>query len=394
MSDLLSSDHRQKYKPLFDFIRNAFPNEGMIPLHEPRFSALDKQYVNEAIDSTFVSSVGAFVDRFERQIAEYTGAGYAVAAVNGTAALHLALLLCDVQPGDEVITQALTFVATGAAILYCQAKPVMVDVDKDTLGMSADALRNWLENNARKEGGGAINQGTGAVIKACVPVHVFGHPCRIDQIRDVCQEWGVKLVEDASESLGSFYKGRHTGTFGDMGVFSFNGNKVVTTGGGGVIVTNNERFAKRAKFLSTTAKQPHPYEFFHPELGYNYRLPNLNAALGCAQLEQLEEFIEAKRELAHTYRDFFNLAGMPLAFVEEPLECRSNYWLNAILTSSEQEKTALLEAALNESVQMRPVWRLLHELPMFEGCAHDGLTVSIELSRRLVNLPSSVVQRP
>ena len=294
------------YETAINFIRSIYGSEGVIPLHEPRFIGNEKKYLNDCIDSTFVSSTGKFVDEFEEKIAKYTGAKYAVATSNGTSALHIALLLANVAKNDEVITQPLTFVATCNAISYCGADPVFIDVDKDTMGLSPSALQTFLEKNTTVTGQQCVNNNTGKIIKACVPMHAFGHPCRIGDIKDICDKYKILLIEDAAESLGSFYKDKHTGTFGQMGVISFNGNKIITGGSGGCVITDNEILAKRAKHLTTTAKVPHKWEYIHDMIGYNYRMPNLNAALLVAQLENLESFLLNKRELAMMYKDFFS----------------------------------------------------------------------------------------
>lgn len=359
-----------------------------IPLHRPVFEGNERQYLVDCIDSNFVSSVGARVTEFEQQVATFVGADYGVATMNGTAALHASLLVTGVNQGDEVITQALTFVATANAVSYIGARPVFIDVDRHTLGMSPDALRVWLETNTGRENGQTVNLATGARIAACVPMHTFGIPLRIEQIAEVCAEFGIALIEDTAESLGSFIGNRHTGTFGQLAAFSFNGNKIVTAGGGGVIVTNDGELAARAKHLTTTAKRPHPYEFFHDETGYNYRLPNLNAALGVAQMEVLPEILKIKSEVAARYRDF--CAAHRLTFINDPAGTTSNHWLNAILLGSRVERDALLEATNAAGVMTRPIWRLMTELPMYETCQHDGLENAHWLVERVVNLPSSV----
>lgn len=358
-------------------------------MHAPVFAGQERAYVNETLDSTFVSSVGAFVDRFEREMAAYTGSPRAVATVNGTAALHMALQLVGVQAGDWVITQALTFVATCNAIAYCHAQPVFIDVDRQTLGLSPVALAEWLDANAYVDDQGLCRSKTQhKIIRACVPMHTFGHPADIDGLLKVCTAWGIKLVEDAAESLGSFYKGQHTGTFGDVGTLSFNGNKIMTTGGGGMILADGS-LGIRAKHLTTTAKKPHAYEFVHDAVGYNYRLPNINAALGCAQLEQLETFIANKRQLASRYASFFE--GSDIQFVSEPKECRSNYWLNAIICQDRTQRDSLLSATNDNGVMTRPIWALMSTLPMYASCPKGDLGNSEWLADRVVNLPSSVL---
>mgnify|MGYP000308243715 CR=1 FL=1 len=375
------------FDEIVSFVSEQYAGESAV-LHRPIFCGEEKVYLNECIDSNFVSSVGARVSEFERGIAAYCGAKYGVATVNGTAALHIAMVVAGVERGDEVITQALTFIATCNAISYIGAHPVFVDVDKSTLGMSPDALRHFLEANAEMKDGVAYNKGTGRRFAACVPMHTFGHPCRIDEISEVCAEFGIPLVEDAAESLGSYYKGKHTGGFGLLGAISFNGNKIITTGGGGMIVTNDEEVARKAKHITTTAKVPHPYEFVHDQVGYNYRLPNLNAALGCAQLEQLDKFVRIKRNLAARYSAFFAEKGVP--FVSEPEGATSNYWLNAIILESREERDSFLKYSNDKGVMSRPIWRMMTELEMFKNCQHDGLENSLWLEDRVVNIPSSV----
>jgi aminotransferase in exopolysaccharide biosynthesis len=377
------------FDTLIRFIREQYRTAEFIPLHAPVFNGQERSYVTETIDSTFVSSVGAYVDRFEREMAAYTGSARAVATVNGTAALHVALLLAGVVPNDLVITQPLTFVATCNAIAYCGAEPVFIDVDRHTLGLSPLALEAWLMENAQIcDDGVCRTRDDGRVVRACVPMHTFGHPADLDGLLDVCSRWHLALVEDAAESLGSFYKGRHTGTFGETGILSFNGNKIITTGGGGMILANEE-IGKRAKHVTTTAKQPHPYEYVHDEVGYNYRLPNINAALGCAQLEQIEIFIASKRALAGQYAAFFK--DSDLQFVTEPAGCRSNYWLNAVICNSAEQRDALLKATNDRQVMTRPIWALMSRLPMYARVRKGDLTNAEWLEARVVNLPSSVV---
>ncbi|MCG2581564.1 MAG: LegC family aminotransferase [Marinobacter sp.] len=373
---------------LIEFVRDHYRTNEFIPLHAPVFRGNEKAYVTEAIDSTFVSSVGGFVDRLESEVAAYTSSPRAVATVNGTAALHVALRLVGVAPDDYVITQPLTFVATCNAITYCGAMPIFIDVDRDTLGLSPQAVERWLEANAVRDAEGVCRDRVdGKVIRACLPMHTFGHPADIDGLMRVCREWGLALVEDSAESLGSFYKGRHTGTIGDIGALSFNGNKIMTTGGGGMILSG-QTLAERAKHLTTTAKQPHAYEYVHDEVGYNYRMPNLNAALGCAQLERLEEFIREKRHLAEAYSNCFKHSS--LDFIREPKDCRSNYWLNAVLCSDRSERDALLKLTNDRGVMTRPVWQLMNRLPMYRNAPAGDLSNAQWLEERLVNLPSGV----
>lgn len=372
-----------------NFVRNVFDEPTkFIPLHAPRFDGNEKKYLLETIDSTFVSSVGAFTTRFEQQLAAYTGAGHAVVCVNGTCALHMALLLCGVRSGEEVLSQALTFIATANAISYVGAVPVFVDVDRDTLGMSPEALRAFLESKAERRNDATYNRETGRKIAACVPMHTFGLPCRIDQIAEICQEWNITLVEDSAESIGSFYQGKHTGTTGRVGVFSFNGNKTITCGGGGALITNDEGLASRARHLTQQAKVPHPWNFIHDEIGYNYRMPNLNAALACAQLEQLDGFLVSKRNLAKRYKEFFQQT--PFEYVDEIDDAHTNYWLNAVLLPDLATRDEFLAKTNDAGVMTRPIWHLMTSLKMFEHCQHDGLENSRWLGDRLVNLPSSV----
>ena len=371
------------------FIQSTFKTKEFIPLHEPRFLGNEKKYLNECIDSTFVSSVGKFVDTFEEKFASYVGSKYAVATVNGTSALHISLILADVNKNDEVITQPLTFIATCNAISYIGAKPVFIDVDIDTMGMSPKSLKEFFENNCELLGGKCINKTTKRVIKACVPMHTFGHPCRIDELSKVCEDWGVNLVEDSAESLGSFYKNKHTGTFGKLGVFSFNGNKIITSGGGGVLVTDDKELAKQAKHITTTAKIPHPYEYVHDEIGYNYRMPNLNAALLVAQMEQLDSFIKAKQDLANKYEEFF--INRDIKFVTQPENSSSNYWLQAVLLKTKEDRDEFLNKTNKNGVMTRPIWKLMNELDMFKDCQCTSLDNSKYLEERIVNIPSSVI---
>jgi len=374
---------------VIDFVKRTYKTDSFIPLHEPRFTGNEKKYLNECIDSTFVSSVGQFVDDFESQIASYTGAKYAIATSNGTSALHIALLLANVTENDEVITQPLTFVATCNAISYCGAKPVFVDINKDTMGLCPSALQEFLEKNVSVKNQQCINNKTEKIIKACVPMHTFGHPCQIDEIKDICDRYHIVLIEDAAESLGSFYKDQHTGTFGQLGVMSFNGNKIITAGGGGCIVTNDEVLAKKAKHLTTTAKVPHKWEYTHNMIGYNYRMPNLNAALLVAQLENLKDFLLKKRELATSYANFFN--DMDYVFVQEPINSQSNYWLNAIILKDKQQRDLFLDETNSEGVMTRPIWTLMNKLPMFKESQCGDLSNADWLEQRVVNIPSSVI---
>ena len=377
------------YKDVVQFIQNIYKTVDFIPLHEPKFIGNEKKYLNECIDSAFVSSVGKFVDEFEEKIANYTGAKYAVATSNGTSALHIALLLANVTENDEVITQPLTFVATCNAISYCDANPIFIDVDKDTMGLSPSSLQVYLEKNTFIKSQQCINNRTGKVIKASVAMHTFGHPCRIDKIKDICDKYYINLIEDAAESLGSFYKDKHTGTFSQMGVMSFNGNKIITAGGGGCFITNDKELAKRAKHLTTTAKVPHKWEYTHDMVGYNYRMPNLNAALIVAQLEQLENFLNHKRNLANRYAEFFNLNT--IKFIVEPKNSKSNYWLNAVILKDEKQRDLFLEETNSKGVMTRPIWTLMSKLQMFKDAQCGNLKNSEWLEKRVVNIPSSVV---
>lgn len=378
------------FDSLIRFIRATFQTNQPIPLHAPVFMGNERAWVLDAIDSTFVSSVGAYVDRFERDMAAYTKSPGAVVTVNGTSALHIALKLAGVSSQDYVITQALTFIATCNAIAYCNAEPVFIDVDRDTLGLSPNAVDAWLDEHAFIDDAGICRlRADNRVIRACVPMHTFGHPAKLDELVEVCNRWGLALIEDAAESLGSLYKGRHTGTFGQSGILSFNGNKIMTTGGGGMILTN-EQLARRAKHLTTTAKIPHPYEYVHDEIGYNYRMPNINAALGCAQLEQLEHFIDAKRRLARQYAE--ELKNSELVFVDEPAKCRSNFWLNAVICENREARDQLLEVTNKNSVMTRPIWELICQSEHYRHCPRGPMANSVWLRDRVVNLPSSVIQ--
>jgi len=378
------------YSNFVNFVKKIFKTTDFIPLHEPRFIGNEKKYLNECIDSTFVSSVGKFVDLFEDNIAKYTGAKYAIACVNGTAALHIALVLSNVTQNDEVITQPLTFVATVNAISYTRAKPVFIDVDKDTLGLSPEKLETFLaENTYLDDFGFCHNKKTDKIIKACIPMHTFGHPARIDEIKFICDRYHITLIEDAAESLGSFYKNQHTGTFGKFGTLSFNGNKTITTGGGGMLLTNDTDLAKKAKHLTTQAKVPHKWEYIHDYIGYNYRLPNINAALGVAQLEQLPNFIKKKRQLATSYKNFFKDTDIQL--IPEPQNSKSNYWLNFILLKNKEERNNFLKFTNENGVMTRPVWKLINRLDMFKDCQVENIENAEWLADRVVNVPSSVI---
>ena len=367
-----------------ELVREIYQTKEFIPLHEPRFIGNEKKYVCDTIDSTFVSSVGEYVNRFEKEFAEYVGANYAIATVNGTAALHISLLVGGVEPGHEVITQALTFVATCNVISYCGAEPVFVDIDLDTMGLSPSSLRNFLEKNTVQKSGRCINKNTNKIISACVPMHTLGHPCRVDEINEICDEFNISLIEDAAECLGSKYRDRHLGNIGKLSAFSFNGNKVITTGGGGMITTDDEVQAKKCKHITTTAKTPHKWEFNHDQLAYNYRMPNLNAALGVAQLENLQNFIANKRKLAEHYKNELE------SFVSEPVNAESNYWLNAIKLNNKKEQQKFLEDTNSAGVMTRPLWTLMSDLSMYKNCQKDDLSNSKNLVSAIVNIPSSV----
>jgi perosamine synthetase len=384
----MSKNNDNQNLSIINFIKSIYNDEKFIPIHEPRFLGNEKKYLNECIETTFVSSAGKFVDEFEIKIAKYTGAKYAVATVNGTSALHISLLLAGVDKNCEVITQPLTFVATCNAISYCNAKHIFIDVDKDTMGLSPSALESFLEKNAKIKNKKCINNKTGKIIKACLPMHSYGHPCKIDEIKKICDEYYIFLIEDSAESVGSLYKNKHTGTFGQLGNISFNGNKIITAGGGGAIVTNDKVLAKKAKHLTTTAKVPHKWNFNHDMVGYNYRMPNLNAALLVAQVEKLDDFIINKRSLAKKYEAFFK--STDYKFFKEPKDSKSNYWLNSIILKNKNQRDNFLEDTNSKGVMTRPIWTLMNKLPMFKDIQCDDLKNSKWLEERVVNIPSSV----
>lgn len=375
------------FKEIVEFIKDLYGRDTLIPLHKPVFLGNEKEYLLDCINSTFVSSVGKYVDQFEQMIAKYTGAKYAVATVNGTAALHVALQLSGVKYGDEVITQPFTFVATANAISHAGASPVFVDINPSTLGLSAEKLEHFLKQNTIQKDGVCINKKTNRIIRACAPMHTFGHPCEIEEIAAICNRFNIALVEDAAESLGSFYKNKHTGNFGIAGILSFNGNKTITTGGGGMIITNDENFAKQAKHITTTAKNPHPWEFIHDEMAYNYRLTNISAALGVAQMEEIENILQNKKETANRYSKFFE--NSDFKFINEPSNSKSNYWLNSIDLNTEMNRNEFLEYCNSNNIQVRPVWRLMTKLDMYKNCFADDLSNAECLEKRIVNLPSS-----
>ena len=376
------------FNEFINFVRGIYGTKKYIPLHEPKFIGNEKRYLNQCIDTTFVSSVGKFVGKFEKKIAKYTSTKYAIATTNGTSALHISLILAGVEREDEVITQPLNFVASCNAISYCNAKPIFIDVDRDTMSLSPVSLKLFLEKNTLIKNKKCINKKTKKTIKACIPMHSYGHPCRIDEIKKILKKNHIFLIEDAAESLGSFYKNKHTGTFGQLGVISFNGNKIVTAGGGGCIITNDKILAKKAKYLTTTAKIPHKWNFNHDEIGYNYRMPNLNAALLIAQLENLNLFIRNKRELAKKYQAFFK--DTDFVFFKEPKNSKSNYWLNLIILKNKIMRDQFLEETNSNAIMTRPIWRLIHSLPMFKNAQYSDLKNSKWLFERVVNIPSSV----
>jgi perosamine synthetase len=378
----------ESFQETINKIREAFGQpESFIPLHEPRFRGNEKKYLNDAIDSTFVSSVGAYVDKVEMMLSQIAQTEKAVATVNGTAGIQIALKMVGVSEGEEVITQALTFIATANAIKHNGAVPVFLDVDLDTMGLSPDAVSNFLEEFGEIRENGVYNKKTNRRIAACLPMHTFGFPVHLDKLILVCEKWNLPIVEDSAESLGSTYRNKPTGSFGTLGVFSFNGNKVVTSGGGGVIVTNNHSLAARAKHITTTAKIPHPYEYVHDEIGFNYRLPNLNAALLCAQLEQLDIFLKSKRELAYEYQQYFSKSG--IHFRTELPETTANYWLMCIELETRKERDLFLSASNSAGVMTRPIWQLLTRSAMYSSCQKDEQKNATFLEDRIVNVPSS-----
>lgn len=397
-----------EFKQIIDFIHDLYGSQDFVPLAVPKFIGNEKKYLNECIDTTFVSSVGKFVDRLEDDMAAYTGAKRAVVCVSGTNALHMSLMLVGVKRDDEVLTQALTFIATCNALSYIGAHPVFIDVDKSTMGLSPDAMKEWLQKNAeirkntrdneldkshdfafQEDEYACYNKNTGRRIKACVPMHTFGHPVRIEEIAALCKEWHIELVEDAAESIGSKYKGQHTGTFGKVGAISFNGNKTITTGGGGMMLFNDEKMGAYAKHITTQAKIPHRWEFRHDHIGYNYRMPNINAALGCAQLENLDAYVADKRATAAAYAEYFkNVDG--IEFFTEPENSFSNYWLNVVILPDHDKQLEFLQETNDNGVMTRPIWELMNRLPMFENCENDGLENTIFFADRVVNIPSSV----
>ena len=373
-----------------EFVQEIYRTKEFIPLHAPRFGDKERNYVLDTLDSTYVSTIGEYVDEFERRLSEYTGAKYVVATINGTAALHAALMVCGIQPEDEVITSPLTFIATCNAVHYCGAQPLFVDVEWDTLGLSPESLAIFLDDHAEiRDDDLCWNKKTGRIIRACLPIHNLGHPARVKEIDEICKKYNIVVIEDAAESLGSFTSSIHTGRTGQIGTLSFNGNKIITTGGGGALITDDRDLARRAKHLTTTAKQPHPWLFLHDQVGYNYRLPNINAALGCAQMEQLPTFVNKKRKLAHQYRKWF--AERDQEFVSEPSGAASNYWLNSIVLANIDERDEFLTFTNSRNVMTRAMWTPMHTLPMYRGCYRTDLSNTEAIEKRLVNIPSSVV---
>lgn len=376
-----------KYTEEIKFIKNLYKNDERVMLHAPIFMGNEKKYLDDCIDTTFVSSVGQYVDRFEQDVAKFTGAERAVVCVNGTMALFMALKLCKVESGDEVITQPLTFIATANAIAYCNAVPVFCDVDEETMGLSPFAVENWLKKNAEVKSNGCYNKKTGRRISAVVPMHTFGNPVKLDDFVKLCDEWKLVLVEDAAESIGSFYKGRHTGTYGKVGCMSFNGNKTITCGGGGMLLFMDKELGEYAKHLTTQAKIPHRWEFKHDAIGYNLRMPNINAALGCAQLEYIDKILANKRETAMMYKSFF-ANNKSIRYFDEPKDCKSNFWFSSIILPNKEEQLRFLEETNDNGVQTRPIWELMNRLEMFKSCEHDDLTNAIHFANTVVNIPS------
>jgi aminotransferase in exopolysaccharide biosynthesis len=375
------------FKRIEGFIRELYhEKEKFIPLHAPVFPGNEKKYLNQCIDSTFVSYVGEFVTRFENEISKYTGSKYAIATVNGTTALQISLIVAGVQKDEEVITSPLTFAATANAIVHAGGKPVFVDCEEHTLGLDPKILEEFLQNNCELKEGGCFNKSSNKRIAACVPIHIFGHPCQIEKILDICNQWKIEVIEDAAESLGSFVGKKHTGTFGKAAILSFNGNKIVTTGGGGMVITDDEEFAERVKYLTTTAKKPHGYEFFHTDAGFNFRMPNVNAAVGVAQMENLSIFLENKRNLAFLYKDFFNSIGVP--FFDEKVGNTTNFWLNCIFMPDRATRNEFLEFFNSNNVMARPAWVLMNKLPMYE--TEQKFPCAEKIENTLINIPSSV----
>ena len=376
------------YDTTFDFIRQQFGTQNPIPLHEPLFGGNEKDYLINCIDSTFVSSVGEYVNKFEQKVANFTGSRHAIAVVNGTQALFVALKILGIDHDCEVLTQSLTFVATANSIHYTGASPVFLDIDRTTLGLSPESVKDFLQNHTERRHGRRINKVTGKRIAGCLPMHTCGHPCQIEALKTICDENNIHLIEDAAESLGSSLPNGHTGTFGKVGVFSFNGNKVITTGGGGMLITNDDALAQKLRHLTTTAKVPHNWEFIHDEIGYNFRMPNINAALGLAQMEQLPIFLQKKRNLAKQYQEFFS--NNEIHYFDEPHNTRSNFWLNTILLSDEEQKKVFLNEAQQHGIGARSLWRPMHLLNIYSNYQRDKQINAEWIYQRAVNLPSSV----
>lgn len=384
-----SNISQSKSLSLISFIRDLYKTKDYIPLHIPRFNGNEKNYINECIDSTYVSSVGKMVESFEESLVSYTKIKYAVATVNGTSALHTSLKLAGVEKGDSIITQSLTFVATCNAINYCQAQPIFLDIDKDTLGLSAESLESYLNDYCEiRDDGFCWERKTNSIIRACIPMHTFGFPVKLDEIRSLTRRYNIILIEDAAESLGSFYKDKHTGIIGDIAIMSFNGNKIITSGGGGMIMTNSKQIASAAKHITTTAKISHKWEFNHDQIGFNYRLPNLNAALGLSQMEQIDGFISNKRKIAKAYQEWGD--ENDIRFFHEPKDSISNYWLNVMIADSKKERDEMLEYTNHNGIMTRPAWTPMHKLPMFEDCIKVNLENTEYFADLLINVPSSV----
>ena len=378
------------YTPLIHFIKSQYPDKEEIHLHEPFLGTTEKNYLLEAIDTNFVSTAGPFVNKFEKNFSSYVKSKHTIATVNGTSALHLALNAADVKHNDLVITQSLTFVATPNAISYCGATPIFLDINKDTLSLCPQALKTFLHKNCKVTNNLCKHKDTNKTIKSCIPMHTFGHPARIEEIQKLCQEWNITLIEDSAESLGSFYNNKHTGTFGSMGVFSFNGNKIITSGGGGCVVTDNPLLAQKLKHLSTTAKTYKDHEFSHDQIGFNYRLPNINAAILVAQLEKLPQFLNNKKELSRNYSNI--LKELNLTYIHQPKNSTSNYWLNSVIMNSIQSRNDLLNITNELKIFTRPCWTPMTELPMYKNCINDGCHITEEVAKRIVNLPSGVTK--
>lgn len=383
-----------QFDSIFAFIRDLYHTpENFIPLHEPRFVGNEEAYLIQCIREGFVSSVGEFVNTFEHEIATFCGSKYAIATTNGTVALHASLHALGVDSQCEVITQPLSFIATSNAIAYTGAKPIYVDVDLDTMGLSPTMLERFLSTHAIKKNGQTLNKQTGKILKACVPMHTFGHPLRIQEIQAICKYWDILLIEDSAESLGSYIVNKdsliHTGNFGICGILSLNGNKTITCGGGGAILTNDQNLALKLKHLTTTAKIPHPYEYDHDMLGYNYRLPNLNAALAVAQIEQLPLFLSDKAKVAKAYQDFFHTYS-DIEFISAREGTKPNFWLNAIKLDSQKSRDEFLQQSNEKGIMTRPIWKLNNTCKIYQDCQHDGLSNAQFLQERIVNIPSSV----